>query len=128
MKEELTANQLELLSVLWTLEGATVQEVHEAMLERREIAPATVATMLNRLCKDGVVARERDGRQYRYRALVARGELQRSLLRGLLDRLFQGDASALLSHLVRSKDVSESDLEKAQRLIRQHRNDEESST
>lgn len=116
-RAQLTEHQLELLSVLWKLERASVTQVHEVLAGDRTLAPATVATMLNRLCKDGVVERVRNGRHYEYRALLQREELQKSMFRRLVDRLFEGDGSALLSHLLREDQISPADLEKARAIL-----------
>ncbi|TPV93225.1 MAG: BlaI/MecI/CopY family transcriptional regulator [Myxococcales bacterium FL481] len=117
-RQNLTENQLELLQVLWERGDASVQEVHEALSGGRDVAPATVATVLNRLCKDGVLERVRSGRQFRYRALLERDEVTRSMLGRVVERLFGGDGSALLSHLVKERAVSAADLDEARALLR----------
>lgn len=118
-RSQLTEHQLELVSVLWKLKKASVTQVHAALSKDREIAPATVATMLNRLCKDGAVERVRSGRQFEYRALLSREQLQKSMMRRLFDRLFEGDGAALLSHLIREDQISQSDLDQAKKLLDQ---------
>ncbi|MEE9386130.1 MAG: BlaI/MecI/CopY family transcriptional regulator [Nannocystaceae bacterium] len=119
MRHNLTENQIELLRVLWRRGEASVQEVHAALTQTRDVAPATVATMLNRLCKDGVMERIRNGRQFRYRAVVSEDELRGSMLNRVMERLFAGDGSALLSHLVRNQRISAEDLDEARALLRQ---------
>lgn len=117
MSQTLTENQLELLRVLWDRGEATVVDVHEELSRQRDVAPATVATMLNRLCDDGVLERVRVGRQYVYRALVAKDAVRRSMLGSVMERLFGGDSAALLSHLVRENKVTADDLEQAKALL-----------
>lgn len=118
-RSQFTENQLELLDVLWRLKEASVQQVHEELSQEREIAPATIATTLNRLCKDGAVERVRNGRQFFYRAKTPRSQLQSSMLGRIIERLFDGDSSALLSHLVKDKQISSADLDEAQKLLDQ---------
>lgn len=118
-RAQLTEHQLELVSVLWKLKKASVTQVHAALSKDRELAPATVATMLNRLCKDGAVERIREGRQFEYRAVLSREQLQKSMMRRLFERLFEGDGAALLSHLIREDQISQSDLEQAKKLLEQ---------
>lgn len=118
-RSQFTENQLELLDVLWRLKEASVQQVHEELSREREIAPATIATTLNRLCKDGVVERVRNGRQFFYRAKTPRAQLQSSMLGRIIERLFDGNSSALLSHLIKDKQISSTDLDEAQKLLDQ---------
>ena len=109
--------QLDIMRVLWVAPGSTVVSVAEALRASRALAHTTVATMLTRLEKRGVVAATRDGRQLRYTAMVSESQVQRSMVSGLLSSLFRGNASALLSHLLREDEIGASDLEKMRALL-----------
>lgn len=119
-RSHLTENQLELMDILWRLGEASVQQIHELQSSSREVSPATIATTLNRLRKDGVVERVRIGRQFIYRANMQRSQLQSSMLGRIIESLFDGDSSALLSHLVKAKQISTKDLKEASRLLEEH--------
>eukprot|EP01034_Spumella_vulgaris_P005285 gene5285-6745_t len=61
--------QLALMRVLWERGEASTAEVVEALHEAgRALAHTTVATLLTRLEKRGMISASRDGRQLRYRA------------------------------------------------------------
>lgn len=114
----LTEFQLSILQVLWEHEEATVTEV-VAGLERSS-APSTVATMLGRLEKRGLVTHRSEGRQYVYRATVGEDEVRRSMVReftDLTDDLFAGDLTAVVSQLLTSRDVRGADLDRLRSLI-----------
>jgi BlaI family penicillinase repressor len=119
MPIELTELQLVIMRVLWQQGEASVADVHEAALPARGLALTTVATLLTRLEKAGVVARRSSDRHYLYRALVSEEEVRRSMVSGLADRLFQGDVTALVSHLLSDSDIAPGDLERVRRLIDQ---------
>ena len=83
----------------------TVREVHGALARDRDIAYTTVMTVLARMAKKGLVAQQRDGRAYRYRAAASRGSMTADLMREALDEFgtpdrrtalvaFVGEASA----------------------------------
>lgn len=74
-----TENQLELLDLLWRLKEANGQQIHQELSPERELAPATVATPLNRLCKDRVVERVHNGRQFLRRPRSPRAPLQSNM-------------------------------------------------
>ena len=59
----LTAPQLAVLRVLWERSEATVAQVQGALLADRPLAATTIATLLSRLEKRGIVAYRIKGRQ-----------------------------------------------------------------
>ena len=113
----LTGLQLTILQVLWDRGEATTQDVWEAVNEERSLALTTVATLLSRLEKKGVLTHRRDGRQYVYRATVSRAEVRRSKVRELTENLFGGDAAALMTHLVRADEVDAGELARIRDMI-----------
>jgi predicted transcriptional regulator len=106
---ELTELQLAIMRVLWQHGEAAVSVVHEEAAPERDLALTTIATVLRRQA----------GRHYRYRALVSEEEVRRSMVSELADRLFHGDVTALVSHLLAEGDIAPGDLERVRRLIDQ---------
>ena len=92
--------QLELMRVLWRDREASVADVAAALEPDRPLAHTTVATLLARLAKRGIVEARRDGRQLLYRPLVSEPQVRRTMVTGLVQSLFGGDSKALLAHLV----------------------------
>ena len=117
----LSQQQLDVMDVLWSRGAATAAEVHAALEPALGLAPTTVATVLQRLAKRGVLAAERQGRAYRYRPTVTRERVQRSMTGRLMDQLFGGRPAALVSHLLREEELGADDLDELQRLLRQAR-------
>ena len=115
----LTELQVAILDILWERTEATTQEVHEALRRERGLALTTVATLLTRLEKKGVLAHRKNGRQHVYRATVSRDHVRQSKVRELTDSLFGGDTAALMSHLVDPSTVSADDLDRMRSLIRE---------
>jgi len=113
----LTGLQLSILDVLWDRGEATTQEVWQHLNRERPLALTTVATLLSRLERKSVLIHRREGRQYVYRATVTQSEVRRSKVRDLTETLFGGDATALLSHLVRADDVELDELERIRGMI-----------
>jgi BlaI family penicillinase repressor len=114
---QLTDLQLALMRVLWDRGEATVAEMADALRPARELAPTTIATLLSRLEKRGVVGHTSQGRQYVYRPRVSESEVRHSMVSGLTDLLFGGDVAALMSHLLDAGSVRPGDLEKVRSLI-----------
>lgn len=112
--------QLAIMRVLWTRGQATVSEVHADLLEERGLALTTIATMLSKMEKKGVVAHDRDGRQFIYRATVAEDDVQTSMVENLTEQLFGGDITALVSRLLSAREVQPGELAQLKKLIASH--------
>ena len=116
MDYSVTELQLALLRVLWARQEATVAEVQEALRPERELAATTVATLLTRLAKRGLVRHRVAGRQYVYRAAVTEEAVQQAMAREVTE-LFAGDVASLVNHLLSAQDVDAADLARVKRLI-----------
>lgn len=114
---ELTALQISILRLLWDRGEASVAEVWEALYPDRRLAQTTIATLLSRLERRGVVTRRAAERQYLYRALVTEDEVKESMVSELTERLFGGDVTALVNHLLESQEVAPGDLARLRAMI-----------
>lgn len=113
----LTDLQFAIVRVLWASGSSTVVAVQAALLPERELAQTTVATLLSRLERRGVVSHQLVGRQYVYRPEVTEPAVRRSMVGDLTDLLFQGRTAALLSHLIVERDIAAGELDEVKRLI-----------
>jgi len=116
-RHQLTELQLAILRVIWDKGEATVQDIWEALHGERGLAQTTVATMLSRLERRGVVTRRAESRQYHYRAAVTEQEVQHSMVGELTERLFDGDVTALVQHLLSGEDMRPGDIAKIRDMI-----------
>jgi len=114
---QVTDLQLTVLRELWTRGEASVADVHGALQDERGLATTTVATLLSRLEKRGLVTHRTDGRKHVYRATVTEPEVQTALLNSVTDGVFGGDVTALVSHLLGARDVSSGDLAAVQEIL-----------
>lgn len=102
--------QLAIMRVLWGRGEATVVEVHEELTPERGLAPTTIATMLTKMEKKGVVAHRAEGRRFIYQPLVSEPEVTRTMVSDLADRLFRGEVTALVSHLLAEHEIQPDEL------------------
>jgi BlaI family penicillinase repressor len=116
-KHQLTSLQLSILRELWSRKEATVSELWEGLHGTRGLAPTTLATILSRLERRGVVTHRTRTRQFVYSALVTEEEVQHSMVGELTTSLFEGDVPALVSHLLTAQDVSPGDLARIRAMI-----------
>ncbi len=109
--------QLAIMRVLWAHAECTVADVHRALEASHGLAPTTVATMLKKMEAKGVVEHRTEGRRFIYRARVSEAAVTRSMVADLKERLFDGSAAALVSHLLRVHDVDDGELAELRRQI-----------
>jgi predicted transcriptional regulator len=106
-----------IMEVLWSEGQATAAEVHRALQAERGLAPTTIATMLSKMERKGVVSHRTDGRRFVYRATVSRDEVRRSMLGDLSERLFGGSVAAMVAHLLSAHEVDAAELQELRGLI-----------
>jgi BlaI family penicillinase repressor len=109
--------QLAVMRVLWDKSEAPAIDVQRALKRTRPMAITTVATLLARLEKRGMVSHRADGRTFVYRPRVSEGDVRRSMLAGLVENLFRGDPAEVVQHLLASSDVSAGDISKIRELV-----------
>ena len=117
-KHSLGTLQLAIMQVLWERGEATVADVREALRERRPLAHTTIGTMLAKMEHSGLVRHRTEGRANVYRPLVQREMIRRTMLADLASRLFAGDLTEMVSHLLETRDVSPDELARLKALIR----------
>ncbi len=119
--------QLAIMRVLWSRGESTVAEVHEALEGERGLALTTIATMLMKMEKKGVVDHRADGRRFIYHPTVSEGQVRRSMVADLTAQLFGGDVTALVSHLLAEHDIEAGELaELRERIAAAARHEERS--
>ena len=116
-RHDLTELQLAILRLLWQRGEATVAELWEALYDERRLAQTTIATLVARLQRRGIVKRRSRDRQFVYRATITESDVQHSMVSELTERLFAGDAAALVNHLIVASDMSPGDLERMKRML-----------
>ena len=115
----LTPSELAIMKVVWRLDKATVREVYEALLERRDIAYTTVMTMMKILEEKGYLKKTRIDRAYQYRPSHPRHQVIGAMVRDFLDRVFDGAAAPLLVQLAKDGRLSKDDKDTIRRLAKE---------
>ena len=109
--------QIAVVRVLWRNGETSVADIAKVLGDERGLKHTTVATLLTRLEKRGVVEQRREGRQLIYRALVSEPQVRRSMVADLVGSLFGGDSRELVAHLVRESELAPGDLENLRKRL-----------
>ncbi|MAG55193.1 MAG: BlaI family transcriptional regulator [Planctomycetes bacterium] len=111
--------QLSVMQALWQRGEGTVSEIHEALLTQRDLAVTTVATLLSRLEKRGLLIHRVTGRQFVYRPTVTEEDVRQDVVSRVADRVFRGDVTELVCQLLSARELAPGDLDRVKSLIRE---------
>src|SRR5215813_7266223 len=114
----LTAQELEIMKIVWRRESATVRDVYEELLQHRKVAYTTVMTMMKILEQKKYLKKTLAERAYVYRPAQPKRQVVGDMVRDFVNRVFNGSAEPLLLHLVEEHDLSPEELEEIARLRR----------
>jgi BlaI family transcriptional regulator, penicillinase repressor len=112
---DFTGRELDLMSVLWRLGSGTVAEVRAELDD--ELAYTTVLSVLRTLEAKGHVRHVEEGKAHRYFPKVERATAGMHGIRRLVDKVFDGSAEALLTHLVSDRKLSRTKLTRLRALL-----------
>src|SRR5687767_6518000 len=117
--ETLTAQELEIMKMVWPLGRATVREVYDRLRDRRTIAYTTVQTMMNILETKGHLRKEPGEKAQLYVPVRPQQAVVKSMVREFVDRVFDGSARPLLVHLIKEKGLTARERQALQKLLEQ---------
>ena len=107
----------EVMNVIWGRSPITANEVVEALAKRTEWSPKTIKTMLNRLVGKGALAYDAQGKTYLYRPKVSKNACVREESRSFMERVFDGDPTPMLAHLVKNTRLSPDDIKQLRQIL-----------
>ncbi len=112
-----TPGELEVLKILWERGPCTVRQVMETLNRERRRHYTSFMSLLSTMAEKGLVTREPQGRAFVYQAAVSEEKTSGKLLEDLLQRAFEGSASALVARLLDRSSPSEEEIERIHELI-----------
>src|SRR3954468_17804646 len=101
----LTACEAEVMSVVWSQNSVTVQDVVNAI--PRELAYTTVMTTMKILEEKGFIVRGlKRGRAYSYQALVSCESASSSVASEVANRFFDGSVKSMVLSLIKTQEIT----------------------
>lgn len=120
-KHQLGDLQLAILRVLWARGEAAASEVHKELLPERGLAITTIKTMLRKMEERGLVKHRAKGRQFIYRSKIEEADVREGMVGDLVQRLFRGDSTALVNHLIEAGEINARELDELKSRISKKR-------
>ena len=116
--------EMEVLQHVWDLRRASVADVRERILEQRDVAYTTVMTVLKNLAEKGYLDYEKEGNSYIYFPKESAEDVQQSVLKSLLRKVFNDSPARLVQTLVQSEDLTEADRRDILNMIQEMEEDD----
>ena len=119
--ENPTPAELEVLQVIWERGPSTVREVMNVLNPQRPRGYTSVMSLMNVMAEKGLLGQKPKGRAYEYSAKVSREKIQTLMLKDLVNRTFDGSASALVIQLLQQAEPDSKELEEIRKSIAEYK-------
>lgn len=113
----LTPLELKVMNLLWRLKKGFVKDLIAQWPDSPAPKYNTVSTIVRILEEKGYVGHDSQGRSHCYFPVVSRGKYQQRLLRNVLDNVFAGSMTGLVSTLLNQDSISEGELDELRKII-----------
>ena len=112
-----TESELEILTVLWVKNAASVRTVHEELSQVKEAGYTTTLKLMQIMFEKGLVTRDDSHKTHIYSPAVTREKTQKQFLGRMINNLFSGSPTQLVLQALGQANHTEKDLQQIQDLI-----------
>lgn len=110
--------ELQILKVLWQQSPLLARDVQAALGEAgRELAKTSVITTLNTMVGKKYLSRKKQGNMYLFTPCISEDQVGNLVLVDVVDRIFDGSASAVMMKLFDVKDLDTDEMRELRNLI-----------
>ncbi len=112
-----TELELEILKILWREGPLSGRRIRDLLAQVRDLAYTSVMTIMKIMIQKKYVRRKPVEGNYIYSPSVTEEAVGRGMLRDLIDRVFDGSATAMMLNLLETAKLDEKELEAIRQLI-----------
>ena len=119
MTKPLSDAELDIMQIIWAQPGPVLfaELMTQLAAQGKRWQKNTVITLLARLMDKGFLSAQKTGRRNAYTALVSQQSYQTVQTRCFVDKLFAGQAGALVNHLVASELLTDEEYAQLKALL-----------
>lgn len=124
MVQQISDAELEIMRAVWANGGepAFFAGLTEALAARgKPWQKNTLITLLNRLVNKGFLKAKKTGRKNEYTPLVSEEAYRTAQTRNFVDRIFEGNVSGLVAHLIEGDLMTDEEYQELKRLLEKGR-------
>lgn len=112
-----TDAELELLKVLWEHGPSTVNQVRGLLDDNPKRGYTTILKLLQIMAEKGLVKRDENQRAHVYRAAVSNAQINRNVVKRILDRVFDNSTSKLVAQALDAHPISSEELAEIRQIL-----------
>ena len=112
-------SEWQVMHLVWGREPIATSDVVDVLEASREWRPRTTRTLLDRLVNKGALNKRKEGKRYLYSAAVKQKDCVRQEKQSFVDRVFGGNAAAMVLNVVRETKLSDADIAELERLLKE---------
>lgn len=106
-----------IMEKLWEQSPKTIMQLYHELKEEPGWSKSTVNTMLSRMVQKGILYFEEGIKAKQYYPAVKRDDAAINETESLIDRVYKGSVSMMLSTLIRNNNLTEADIEELYQIL-----------
>jgi predicted transcriptional regulator len=114
-----TDSELDILTILWDKETATVKEVHGVIQQRKKVGYTTTLKLMQIMNEKGLVTRNSSSKKHVYTPALSKEFIQEQFLEKIIENLYGGSATKLILNTLMKHPPLHKDLAAIKLLIDQ---------
>jgi predicted transcriptional regulator len=114
-----TESELEILSILWEKETATVRDVHQIVQLTKEVGYTTTLKLMQIMHEKGLVTRNETSKTHIYTPNLSKDKAQEQYMTKMIKTLFSGSTSQLVLQALGKHKPTSQDIKEIKNLIEQ---------
>ena len=114
-----TDSELEILSILWAKDNATVKEVHEVIQQIKKVGYTTTLKLMQIMNEKGLVTRNVSSKKHVYTPALTKEFIQEQYLEKMIQTLYGGSSTKLILKTLRKHTPVNNELAEIKLLINQ---------
>jgi predicted transcriptional regulator len=91
-----TDSELEILTILWDKENATVKEVHEVIQQKKKVGYTTTLKLMQIMNEKGLVTRNISAKKHVYTPALSKEFIQEKFLEKIIESFYGGSYAKLI--------------------------------
>ncbi|WP_395342439.1 BlaI/MecI/CopY family transcriptional regulator [Ningiella sp. W23] len=116
--QKLSEFELDVMSLLWDEQPLSAPQMHKLIVAKRQVSYSTVKTIIDRLeAKQAIERHSQVGRTILYAPIIKQASLSKPIVKGFLDRLFDGNPKNMIAHLIENQDLDQKDIALLQAML-----------
>ena len=116
-KIQLSDGEWRIMNVLWNTTSRTLGQITKTLEPETGWSRPTVYVMLKRLISKGIVRLDDSTRIQSYHPLIERNDIILEVTESILDKVFDGSVSLMVSALTDCRKLSEDEIRKIRKIL-----------